>query len=182
LSIGNNGCEGSNSTTITVNPVPLVTASAQRTLMCRGESNTLTATGADTYSWSTSATTSVTVISPNSNITFNYTVTGSNANGCSNTAEVSVKVDACTGISESGVFSSLKIYPNPTHGLFMIQNPVKENTISVSVYDVVGNLVYTSSAITDGMTIDIQQQAKGLYFVHLIQNEKTVEIRKLIKN
>ncbi len=76
------------STTVTVNSVPTVSANAAA--VCSGQAATLTATGATTYSWSTSATSNSIVVSPVINTT--YTVTGFNG-GCSSTYTTTVTVD-----------------------------------------------------------------------------------------
>lgn len=64
---------------VTVNALPSVTITPSNSSVCSGNSATLTVTGANTYSWSNSATTSVIVVSPTVSTT--YSVIGS-ANGC----------------------------------------------------------------------------------------------------
>lgn len=94
-----NGCFTSDSITITVNPQPVVTASASPASLCAGDSTTLTATGATNYSWATS-TAPGTVISTNASFSVNpsvtttYIVTGSNGFNCSNVNTVTVTVNA----------------------------------------------------------------------------------------
>jgi hypothetical protein len=56
-----------------------------------GTSTSLTASGANTYVWSTGATTATITVSPATTTT--YTVTGTDSNGCQNTANVTVTVD-----------------------------------------------------------------------------------------
>jgi len=79
-----NGCIGTTQITVTVNPAPIVNVPAA--IICQGTSTTLTATGANTYSWSPntnlSATTGATVIA-NPTSTTTYTVIGTKATtGC----------------------------------------------------------------------------------------------------
>ena len=57
--IGNMSCASSGSTTVTVNPIPVVAAVCTRTNICRNEFATITATGASTYLWSNSSTNTV---------------------------------------------------------------------------------------------------------------------------
>ncbi len=72
---------GLNSITINVNPIPVVTLSANPgTTICEGTSVTITASGAGSYTWNTSATGSSITVSPTS--TTNYDVVGT-TNGCS---------------------------------------------------------------------------------------------------
>jgi PKD repeat protein len=76
---------------ITVNPIPTVAATSASATICNGQSVTLTASGATSYSWNTGPTTNTVSVSPTSNTT--YTVTGTTS-GCSNSAIVSVTVNA----------------------------------------------------------------------------------------
>ena len=91
------GCSASTSTTVTVNPVPTITNGGNTTI-CQGSSTTLTASGADSYSWSTGENTASVNIS-----SFGvYTVTGTSVEGCSNTANVTVLVSQLPVITITG--------------------------------------------------------------------------------
>ncbi len=85
-----NGCTNTASTTVTVNPLPNVTANASSAAVCTGNSVTLTGGGATSYTWSGGVTNAVAFV-PLSTLT--YTVTGTDANGCSNTANTTVTVN-----------------------------------------------------------------------------------------
>ncbi|MGL5889935.1 MAG: beta strand repeat-containing protein, partial [Bacteroidia bacterium] len=94
------GCTVNPSTTVTVNPLPTVGASASAASICTGGSSNLTATGASTYSWMPGSLTGATVtVSPVSTTT--YTVTGTDANGCQNTAQVTVVVNTLPAVTAS---------------------------------------------------------------------------------
>ena len=87
------GCVNGGTVSVTVNPLPVVTAVASPTTICSGQSSTLTASGATTYTWSANAgsvTTDTVSVTPGTKDTF--TVTGTDGNSCSNTATVSVAV------------------------------------------------------------------------------------------
>jgi hypothetical protein len=86
-----NGCSRTASATVTVKELPTVVISPTAESVCAGQSTTLTASGATTYSWSTAATTAA--ISPSPTATTTYTVTGT-SNGCSKNASVTVTVKA----------------------------------------------------------------------------------------
>ena len=78
--------------------MPPVTASASQISICAGQTSTLTASGADTYTWSNSlGSGSSKTVTPTSTTT--YTVTGSLSSGCSNTATVTVTVNSTPTIS-----------------------------------------------------------------------------------
>jgi hypothetical protein len=89
------GCTSTDDITVTVNPLPTISASSN-VAICDGESTTLEGFGGDTYTWSPATNLSATsgqsvTASPTSTIT--YTVTGTDANGCENTATVEVTVN-----------------------------------------------------------------------------------------
>jgi gliding motility-associated-like protein len=89
-----NGCVNTRTTSITVNPLPIIAVSSAS--ICAGQKTaTLTANGANNYTWTpvtnlTTATGSVVTATPPS--TQNYTVTGTDTNGCVNTGTTSVTV------------------------------------------------------------------------------------------
>ena len=82
--------------TATVKTIPTVTATAAPAAICAGDTATLTASGADTYSWSNNETVSTIRVVPSDTTT--YTVTGTAANGCTNTATVTVNVKEIPGL------------------------------------------------------------------------------------
>jgi len=78
--------------TVTVNPLPTVVITPTKTVMCSGQIDTLTASGAVNYSWTPGGSTAVThTVNPNTNT--NYTLTGTDANGCTNKSTFSLTVN-----------------------------------------------------------------------------------------
>src|SRR5690554_795551 len=84
-----NGCENTATVTVTVHPLPLADA-GEDVAICIGESTTLSASGGVEYLWNTGDTTSEIIVSPLTTTTYEVLVT--DANGCQNTAEVTVTV------------------------------------------------------------------------------------------
>jgi uncharacterized repeat protein (TIGR01451 family) len=74
------------------------------------------------------------------------------------------------GIAMQKQSSLLKIYPNPSTGVFMISA-----TANIEVYNLIGDLVLTENNAT---SIDLTAAPKGMYFVKLNGGK----IEKLIKN
>jgi len=102
----NSGCSDTINFVINVNPTPTVTAVASPTAICSGQSSTLTAGGATSYTWSANAgsvTTSTATVSPSSTTT--YTVTGDSL-GCTSTQVVTVNVTATPNV--------IALAPTPT--------------------------------------------------------------------
>lgn len=83
------GCTASASHLLTVEPLPPAMI-AGGPYHCDGDSTTLTASGGVSYLWSTGATTASIVVSPSVNTTYGVLVTG--ANGCQETASVTLEV------------------------------------------------------------------------------------------
>lgn len=94
--IASNGVCTSSVSVITVSVMsnPTVIAVASQTAVCTGGSASLTATGANTYSWNTGATSANIVVTPISSSV--YTVTGYNTAGCFSSATVTVAVTTST--------------------------------------------------------------------------------------
>ncbi|MGQ0829214.1 MAG: hypothetical protein ACT4ON_12570 [Bacteroidota bacterium] len=105
----NDGITAVDAVFVTVNSLPTVSISPSADTICKNDSTTLTASGASTYSWSPatglSASTGASVIAKPI-ITTNYTVTGTDANGCTNVAVVTVNVPcAIISINTAGLDS-----------------------------------------------------------------------------
>jgi hypothetical protein len=62
--------------------------------------------------------------------------------------------------------TEVTIYPNPTNGKITIENG---NSVinNVSVYDITGRILHTSSTISQEMTIDISHLSAGVYFLQV---------------
>lgn len=90
-----NGCTATSSVTVTVNAGLNVSIVPNQPILCAGDSIMLTATGALNYVWNatpglTNYNTATTWAYPSVNTT--YIVTGSDANGCTGTASVTINV------------------------------------------------------------------------------------------
>jgi len=99
-----NGCSNSASVTVNVNALPVVFASVMDGVICSGESDTLMASGAQSYVWSSGGTAPSEPVMPS--VTTNYIVTGTDANGCANTDTVTVVVNALPVVNLGADISS----------------------------------------------------------------------------
>jgi len=173
-------CSASRTVQITVNPNPTVTAAASRTNMCRGENNNISASGAASYSWNTTASTSSFVITPTLVTTINYTVTGTGANGCQNTATLNVRVNGCTGLNElSSNASVLQLYPNPNNGEF---NLIGSDQMNLLIINQLGQVIKTVELNSNnGFQTKITGLSSGIYFVKE-ENNQNGTVTKIIVN
>jgi hypothetical protein len=177
----NAGCMSAPLTcSLTVYALPSLTVTGTSTLICEGETATLTVSGTDTYTWSTGENTAILSVSPST--TTSYSVTGtSNASGCINSASYTQSVSLCTALikTERSLFS---VYPNPSNGYFMIriENGLHDS-INLEITDATGRIVCNSHFDNDGTPIGINLvgQAKGLYFLK-IHSEGGQWVKKLI--
>lgn len=117
-----NGCKNTDSMTVFVNALPNVNAGADDAV-CEGGSIQLNASGAVSYTWVYHSSLSATNVSnptasPVSATT--YEVEGTDANGCSNTDQVTISINALPSISagiDSGVCEGDSIQLNATGGV-----------------------------------------------------------------
>jgi hypothetical protein len=68
-------------------------------------------------------------------------------------------------IVESELESRLKIFPNPSSGVFLIDESLRNEATSVSIFNLYGTLVYEGS--TDKL-IDISHLVGGIYLCQLM--------------
>jgi hypothetical protein len=105
------GCSAQGNTTVTVNSLPAVTASASSPAVCAGDDVTLTGGGASTYTWTGGATNGVAFAPASTNT---YTVTGTDGNGCQNTATTTVTVNSLPAVTASASSSAVCAGENVT--------------------------------------------------------------------
>jgi gliding motility-associated-like protein len=86
---GNSNCPGQGVVTVTVNQLPIINLNAGT--ICANETFTLSATGANSYTWSTGANQNSATVSPTS--TTVYSVTGVNTAGCVNSQSTTITVN-----------------------------------------------------------------------------------------
>jgi hypothetical protein len=98
-----NNCSSIDEVLVTVNALPNIDAGIDVSIV-EGETTTLTASGAETYVWSTGETTTSINVNPTSTTT--YSVTGF-SNGCEATDEVTVVVETESVIANAGADVSI---------------------------------------------------------------------------
>ncbi|MBR0305031.1 MAG: T9SS type A sorting domain-containing protein [Bacteroidales bacterium] len=160
------GCSATANVTVTVNPLPTVTITGNSTI-CQGSSTSLTATGANTYSWSTGDNTASVSI----NAFGIYTVTGTSAEGCSNTANVTVLVSqlpviTITGETDICAGESTTLTANGGD-TYLWSNGSTDNTLTVNlagIYQVIGYNAAGCSNMADA-TVSVWQPATSEFTV-----------------
>lgn len=155
---GANGtCTSTATSTVTVNATPTVSVSGNT--ICSGAATTLTASGATTYSWSTSATTATISVSPT--VTVVYTVTGTST-GCSasKTATVTVNPTPTVSVNNATVCAGTAALLTASGATTYSWNTsATTNTISVTptvtaIYTVTGTSTGCSATKTATVTVN----------------------------
>jgi hypothetical protein len=167
---------------VSVNPNPTVTATPQFSLMCVGETNTVVANGANTYSWNTGATSTSIAVTLSVAVNQSITLTGTDNNGCSNTTSVTLFVDACVGLKNGEVGNSgIKLFPNPGNGLIHVifENAFENNVILV--HNTLGQIIAESKVTEKDFVLDLSAYKNGIYFVTVLQQSKMIYTAKVIK-
>ncbi|MDP1725780.1 MAG: M36 family metallopeptidase [Bacteroidota bacterium] len=76
--------------------------------------------------------------------------------------------------------TGISIYPNPNHGIFKLFVSYPTNNVQIEIYNILGILVHKQTAISELNTVDLSDQANGLYFVK-ITDGKNIVTQKIIK-
>jgi hypothetical protein len=172
-----NGCLAISIYNVIVNQLPILTITPSSTLLCLGESMNLTASGANTYTWSNFQTGAVIPISPNTSTS--YTVSGTDTNGCLNKTSFTQSVNACTGLKNLGKQTlELNVYPNPGSGVFNFEGNFELDS-QLLITNTLGEILMTTKLI-DGLNTIKLEANKGIYFYTIHSSENKTEKGKLI--
>jgi uncharacterized repeat protein (TIGR03803 family) len=114
-------------------------------------------------------------------VVFNFTGT----NGAYPVREPTLVKDTVTSINELvSVAEDAVIYPNPNEGKFAIEVKSEElrTKSTLEIYDVLGELVYTTTLVSKTTQIDISDKPSGVYIYKITsQSGELVSTGKLIK-
>jgi hypothetical protein len=164
-----NGCTGTATVEITLNPVPSVSITASpRTSLLPGDSTVLTATAnpaSSTFAWYRNNTivsgVTTNTITVRSSEIGSYKAVATNDLGCSASSNI---IDV-----RDSVKTNVFIYPNPGPGQFNVRLPAGNSSGSyvVTVYDSKGARVYaqTKAFANQEASFDLRKLASGVYFI-----------------
>ena len=164
-------CDSIVNLVLTVHEAPEVTISGN-TNVYSGEGATLTASGADSYLWSTGETTASITVYPTATAT--YSVVGT-TNGCDDEAEVTVNVTVGVGENE---LENTKVYPNPTNGELKIECLGMRE---ISVFMPNGQCVENIYVNDDAYTLNMSEYKSGVYYVKITTKDNAVKVCKSVK-
>src|SRR5690606_18434006 len=93
-------------------------------------------------------------------------------------ATIYFMVDSALETSEFELSNNVKLYPNPSTGVFFLENH-QPNT-SLLVIDGLGKTVYSQNNV--GQTVDLSNLAKGIYFAKITNENNITTTQRLIIN
>ncbi|MBK6998117.1 MAG: T9SS type A sorting domain-containing protein [Lewinellaceae bacterium] len=161
------GCDSTVTVEVSVNPIPTVNL-GQDTTICDDQTLALGAGNPGAlYIWSNGATTqTITVNTENV-----YTVTVANSFGCTVTDDVLVEVEICSGTKEADWAAQMKVFPNPTSGMVMLNLSLAYAAeLRVEVLNALGQIVQTHNLgkMNDlSQSLDLGTLAQGAYFIRV---------------
>lgn len=95
-----------------------------------------------------------------------------NANGCESEQQLCYDVLTVVSVEDIAVEKGLNIFPNPTDGILYIES--NETPDNIEVFDVIGQRI---SVDYQNNTIDMSQQATGVYLIRVTYEEGSVTRR-----
>jgi hypothetical protein len=159
---------------------PSLIATSTNTTVCAGQTTTLIASGATSYTWMPSGiVTATAIVAPTVNT--NYVLIGTNDGLCFPTTVLSVSVTTCIiGIDELNNSVAL-IYPNPSKDFLNIDFKEDYTSCAFEIYNTLGALVFTETLNKQQNKIVIENLSKGIYFYKIKKFDKIIKNGKLVK-
>ncbi|MGB0429078.1 MAG: LamG-like jellyroll fold domain-containing protein [Bacteroidia bacterium] len=108
-----------------------------------------------------------------------YYVVVTNDSLCTNQSDVFSFTNSSINNSE---INSVKLYPNPTSGIVLINSDLKTEVETVTVLDLSGKTVYVNSNVNGVKKLNVSNLQSGTYLVKLITTKQDLIIQKLIIN
>lgn len=173
---GTNAAGCTNSLSAIVNVPPSVLVNSTNSLLCEGETATLSAVGANSYVWSTTASVTSIPVMPSANTV--YSVTGtSSITGCSSLSTFTQMVSACSGIKDVQQEISFALFPSPTEGRMTVQLLTDSK---LEIHNMSGELITACEKPSGNSLLDLTELPKGVYVIS-IQIGNMCYKRKIIK-
>jgi hypothetical protein len=146
------GCTASDQVTITVNypSTNTITTTAQGSYTLNGQVYTATGT---------------------------YTQTLTNANGCDSTIILNLTINN-VGLDENQFNTSVKLYPNPTNGVVLLQVSNELAGSNFELVDAVGKVVLHGVIQTEQSQLDLSVLQNGMYLFRLQNDSRSIRIIK----
>jgi hypothetical protein len=176
----NNGCTGTTSQTVTVNPLPVVSLNPSDTTVCLN-SSAFSMTGGNPLNgvyWGIGVNNGVFNPSISGLGTFVITYSFTDSLGCSDSATQNITVDICAGINAIAGGNFINLYPNPNDGSFTLSYSLSNSQLSILnsqfiIKDVTGRIVYTHNLYNNAGKVYLNAYglSNGIYYWEVIYDK-----------
>jgi hypothetical protein len=141
-----------------------------KTALCPNQTTTLTVSGANTFTWNGNVQSNTISLSPT--VTTQYTVAGTNTlNGCAISKTFSVIVNKCLQLTNNEApQNSIHAFPNPVNHAIYFDIPFEKN-ISISIYNQLGQLLFTEKNYESLTAIDLKDLQNDFYYYKIITSQ-----------
>jgi len=92
-----------------------------------------------------------------------------------------VEFDLVTSVEEADEAGAFSVYPNPSDGLFLVENLKNFKIDKIEVYDVLGRLVLVEKGDKFSGTLDLGNQTDGAYFLKISTDSGELFSQRIIK-
>ncbi|MCK9339211.1 MAG: T9SS type A sorting domain-containing protein [Bacteroidales bacterium] len=112
---------------------------------------------------------------------YTYQTTLISANGCDSLLNLTLTVEGEAGVAENSN-NQWQIFPNPVTESTTIVSKNGNPDFEIFVFDVYGRNIISKKSEGAAMELDMRGQARGVYFVRIIENKKETTTLKVVKN
>jgi hypothetical protein len=167
------GCSNTDEVAVTINPSPVVTASAAMTFVCAGEPAVQLVESPAGGSWSGAGVFGNTFEADSAGVgTHDVVYTYTDSVGCTGMDTIAFTVDLCLGVAAANDFGFVA-YPNPTSGMLSISFNNSAENVTVEMLDVNGRAVFAQQYDVnagDQKQFDLSGEANGIYLLKVTSN------------
>ena len=124
---------------------------------------------------------------PSSGATFSWGATtveytATDVAGNESTCTMLVIVDSTISVPELVLSHSIKLYPNPSNGLFRLElaDPTLVGS-QLTVFNMVGQIILQEQTRSISTSIDLSAHAKGVYLVRIDTDETATQLKMLVE-
>ena len=116
-----------------------------------------------------------------------YTVSHTNSFGCTSIENFYIVVDNSLGIADIDDIDFLKVYPNPTRDILVLEmnNAYVSSTAKIDLLDITGKSILHNKIVSfdqkNKITLKTSTWAKGIYILIINADNKKI-IKKIIKH
>jgi hypothetical protein len=164
---------------MSVSPNPTLTAQSFPSVVCIGNTATLSAFGASTYTWSTGQVGLTATVSPTVETT--YTLIGAINGMCQQEITITQSVVNCAGVDEiNGSLHEMIVFPNPASGEVKIMFSALGERTTVEIYHITGQMILSEDIHRTVTGLDLKALPRGVYFIRVKENGVPVKSVRLI--